>query len=205
MDNWDLYNYTYGGKSGSNATVEGIIDRSIKSIKNHRVTNIGAYSFYGCSQLTSIDLPNVTSIGAYAFRGCIKLTSVEFPNVTSTISDNIFYGCTQLTSADFANATAVGISSFQGCSQLTYINCPRVTMIYNTAFSSCTNLASIKLTSSQIVTLRGANAFERTPIASGTGFIYVPDELVESYKTATNWTVYADQIKGLSELEETNG
>ena len=138
MDNWDLYNYIHGGKSGSNATVDGIIDRSIKSIKNDRVTNIGAYAFYGCSQLTSIDFPNVTSIG-------------------------------------------------------------------RNAFSSCTNLASIKLASSQIVTLRGANAFERTPIASGTGFIYVPDELVESYKTATNWTVYADQIKGLSELEETNG
>lgn len=104
MDNWDLYNYIHGGKSGSNATVDGIIDRSIKSIKNDRVTNIGAYAFYGCSQLTSIDFPNVTAIGAYAFRGCIKLTSVEFPNVTSTISDNIFYGCTQLISADFANA-----------------------------------------------------------------------------------------------------
>ena len=158
MDNWDLYNYIHGGKSGSNATVDGIIDRSIKSIKNDRVTNIGAYAFRDCSQLTSIDLPNVTAIGGYAFYDCSQLTSIDFPNVT---------------------------------------------VIGRNAFSSCTNLASIKLTNNQVVTLRGANVFERTPIASGTGFIYVPDELVESYKTATNWTVYADQIKGLSELEET--
>ena len=32
------------------------------------------------------------------------------------------------------------------------------------------------------------------------GYIYVPDALVDSYKTATNWSTYADQIKPLSEL-----
>ena len=32
------------------------------------------------------------------------------------------------------------------------------------------------------------------------GYIYVPDALVDSYKTATNWSVFADQIKPLSEL-----
>lgn len=44
--------------------------------------------------------------------------------------------------------------------------------------------------------------FTNTLIASGTGFIYVPDALVESYKTATNWSTYADQILPLSEYVE---
>lgn len=42
----------------------------------------------------------------------------------------------------------------------------------------------------------------RTPIENGTGYIYVPDDLVESYKVATNWVAFADQIKPISELEE---
>jgi hypothetical protein len=32
--------------------------------------------------------------------------------------------------------------------------------------------------------------------------IYVPDESVEAYKGATNWSAYADQIKPISEYVE---
>lgn len=31
-------------------------------------------------------------------------------------------------------------------------------------------------------------------------YFYVPDDLVDSYKSATNWSAYADQIKSISEL-----
>lgn len=48
---------------------------------------------------------------------------------------------------------------------------------------------------------KGTNAFTGTKIASGTGYVYVPDELVEEYKVATNWSTFANQIKPLSELE----
>ena len=56
--------------------------------------------------------------------------------------------------------------------------------------------------SNTITTLSNVNAFQNTPIASGTGYIYVADNLVSTYKSATNWSAYASQIKGLSELEE---
>ena len=46
----------------------------------------------------------------------------------------------------------------------------------------------------------GYMGLEGTPIANGNGYIYVPDADVETYKTATNWSTYANQIKGLSEL-----
>ena len=39
-------------------------------------------------------------------------------------------------------------------------------------------------------------------IIRGTGYIYVQDNLVEQYKSATNWSTYADQIKPLSELPQ---
>ena len=34
------------------------------------------------------------------------------------------------------------------------------------------------------------------------GVIYVPDESLEAYKTATNWSYYADILKPLSEYTE---
>ena len=38
----------------------------------YSVTSIGESTFWDCSSLTSITIPNsVTSIGRYAFRGCI--------------------------------------------------------------------------------------------------------------------------------------
>ena len=45
-------------------------------------------------------------------------------------------------------------------------------------------------------------ALYNTPIAKGTGYIYVPDALVNDYKKATNWSVFANQIKPLSEYVE---
>ena len=38
------------------------------------------------------------------------------------------------------------------------------------------------------------------PTGAKDGYIYVPDTLVSSYKTATNWKTYASQIKPLSDL-----
>ena len=40
-----------------------------------------------------------------------------------------------------------------------------------------------------------------TPIGSGNGFIYVPEELLEDYKNNTNWSTYASFIKPLTSYE----
>ena len=46
--------------------------------KTYSVTSIGAGTFYGCTGLTSITIPNsVTSIGHNAFFGCKRLATVK--------------------------------------------------------------------------------------------------------------------------------
>ena len=45
-----------------------------------------------------------------------------------------------------------------------------------------------------------SNDLKGTTIEKATGYVYVPDDMVDTYKSATNWSTYASQIKGMSEL-----
>ena len=48
----------------------------------------------------------------------------------------------------------------------------------------------------------GTTSPQYNPDGLKDGRIYVPDDKVESLKTATNWSVFADIIKPLSEYVE---
>ena len=67
--------------------------------KTYKVTSIGNYAFIGCSNLTSITIPEgVTTIGDYAFRYCRGLTSVTIPSSVTSIKYYAFNGCTAVKS-----------------------------------------------------------------------------------------------------------
>lgn len=196
--------------------------RSLTSVNFPAVTTIGDYAFPGCSGLTTVSFPMATSIGENAFRGLSRLTTVNFPAVT-TISSYAFFTCNGLTTASFPMATSIGSSAFGNCCALTMVNFPAVTticscafakcsslttvdfpactIINNSVFSGCTSLATVMLGNTETVAkLTNSTAFIATPIASGTGYIYVPAALVDSYKAATNWATYSAQIRAIEDL-----
>ena len=114
------------------------------------VTSIGAYTFNGCSSLTSIEIPSgVTSIGDRAFYGCTGLTSVIFGENSqlTSIGDSAFYGCSSLTSVIFgenSQLTSIGSYAFVICSGITSIEIPSgVTSIGGYAFSGCSSLKTV--------------------------------------------------------------
>ena len=66
-------------------------------IKDIKVTSIGNEVFFGCSELTSIEIPSsVTSIGNFAFSGCSGLTGIEIPSSVTSIGDLAFWFCSGL-------------------------------------------------------------------------------------------------------------
>ena len=203
---------------GGNDALDALIDRSITEISSSSATSIGDSAFDSCGELTTVDFPVAISIGDYAFNYCSSLTTVDFPVATS-IGDSAFYSCSSLTTVDFPVATSIGGSAFNYCSSLTTVdfpvatsigsnafyfcsaltmaNFPVATSIGGSAFRYCSKLKSLLLRGNNVCTLSNTNAFDSTPIKSGTGYIYVPSALIEQYKAATNWSTYSDQFRAL--------
>ena len=141
----------YSETAASNNHVSGdvVIPSSVEHNNvTYSVTSIGDSAFYGCSDLTSISIPNsVTSIGSSAFRECSGLTSVSIPNSVTSIGNIAFSGCRGLTSITIPNSvTSIGYSAFYDCSGLTSITIPNnVTSIASNTFSGCRSLTSVTI------------------------------------------------------------
>ena len=177
---------------------------SINAIDYVNATSVGNNAMTNCISLKSVNMPVIASVGGYAMANCISLTNVNMPSATS-VGSRTMQNCILLKSVNMPVIASVGGYAMQNCISLTNVNMPVVTSVGTYAMQNCISLKSVRLGANQVCTLTNANAFAGTPIARGTGYIYVPDELVDSYKTATNWSVYADQIRPMSEyVEEVN-
>ena len=135
---------------------------------------------------------SVTSIGRYAFFWCNDLESLSFPEVQK-----------------------LGIYAINSCRNLTTVFLPKVTYMGDCCLQNNPRLKTVVITQTDSVcTLFSASVFggcyrfwgtldpECNPGSLKDGYIYVPDALVDSYKTADNWKELADQIKPLSEFDE---
>ena len=102
--------------------------------------------FWGCSNLTSIVLPNsVKTIESEAFSGCTSLKSVVIPNSVEYINSEAFKDCSSLTSIELPNSLLELYNSpFGGCSSLTSLTIPKsVKRINSNPAGGCSSLMSL--------------------------------------------------------------
>lgn len=178
------------------------------------ITIIGINTFRNFTGLTNIIIPDtVTKIEDYAFYNCSSLTSITIPNGVTSIGQYSFYMCSSLTSA-IIGSSIIGDYAFQSCFKLRNVILNNtVTSIGNYAFMQ-DNIVEITIPSS--VTNIGNGAFyfsdlkimhilPTTPptlgstssIPSNVTTIEVPADSLEAYKTATNWSNFADKMVGV--------
>ena len=195
----------YALSIASFTSVSFISDYAFASCRNlitasfPNLISINGNAFKSCSSLTTVNFPNATKLGTRTFDTCSNLTEVNIPKL-SAVSTYAFCSCYKLKRVDFPALTSrVEGNAFQACSALSVANLGTVPQIYGSYnFSDCKNLKEVYLLYSSVVSLSNSNAFAGTPMAtSGFGFwgsIYVPASLVDSYKTATNWSYYSNRI-----------
>ena len=183
---------------------------ALTSLDLPQCTAIGGSAFKGCSSmaLTKLELPLCTSIGGSAFNGCPLLSEITFQNVT-TVGTQAFIGSTiakiKLPSVETMAASSNYEGIFSYCKNLVLVDLGE----------NCSSIGNESLgryvgTSGNIITIicrastppsLGGTIINKGWVFATIGEIYVPDKSVEAYKTATNWSAYANKILPLSQYK----
>lgn len=150
--------------------------------------SVGDRAFYYFETLNSVNLPNATAIDEYAFTYCYSLVNIHCPNVQS-IANNAFENCKELSEVDLPKCTSLGVA----CFRMSY----RLKTIVLRVNSVC-SLGAVS-TLYQCYHFHGTVNATYNPEGLKDGYIYVPSALVDSYKTATNWSTFADQFRALED------
>ena len=163
------------------------------------IASISERLFFNCPLLSNITLPSsITSISTNAFGSCYSLESITLPNSIISIDSNAFSACYSLESITLPNSiNSLSGSIFSNCFSLSNITLPSsITSISTNAFGGCYNLKQVIINADIVVTIQ-SNTFSTDAYNAK---FYVPDNLVEDYKVATNWVNFADRIYPLSSL-----
>lgn len=131
-----------------------------------------------------------TEISERAYNGLTSVRSVKFANVTS-VGKNAFVLCSNLEKADFYKVESFGDGAFYNAKALK-------TLIIRTQ-TMCTMTNPMSMFGYKI------GADYRGPIALGTGYIYVPSALVDTYKADTKWSKFAAQFRAIEDYPDICG
>lgn len=204
-----------------------LLSGDVTSVSDENATSVRNSCFNSCKKLQEVYLPNVTTIGSSAFRSCEMLSKINIQNV-ETLDYSALAGCYRITELYLPKAITIDQSACNGISGLKKvtlgnvrkigrnafdgnINCEEIDIslnenvggdasdgIYNNAFYRNEKLSKLTIRGAALIELEGPSAFAGSAIAYGRGKIYVDPSMVETYKTATNWSNYASAIEAIS-------
>ena len=179
-------------QAGGEDTLDKFLTRSITHARSEAVTDFFRASLFADQiSLVSVDFPNLVRTNDGTFNNCTKLEHVNVPKA-NYVGANAYENCISLKKLNFPSSSIVYTRAFYGASNLETIAFGVTTNFARTnAFNGCSSFNTLILRGNEISTLSNTNNFDDAGAfaegASG-GIIYVPSALIESYKTATNWS-----------------
>lgn len=200
-----ITSYSYSGTRTITRLFESCTSLTSASFSN--VLTVEQYMFYSCSGLTSVNLDSATTINDYALMRCKKLELLKLPKVTTVKT----YAFSEV-GRDTSNGAVIVLpliqtmetDVFRACNLAAVDIGPDLSLIQNRCFYS-TGAQDyygdiILRRSSGIVALNKANGMG-VPSNKHTT-IYVPQALIPTYQTATNWsTVLSNSYITMTAIE----
>lgn len=169
---------------------------ALVEVKMPKVKILSEYTFEKCTSLKNFDFSNIESMGAECFARCSNLAiDIVAPKLETMGQGSIQY--TSVKSFIAPNLKTIGNVAFAHNRVITLIDLSSIEKIGSQTFYNCSSLAALIIRNTTPPSLEEGENFNGANIAQ----IYVPDEAVEAYKAATNWSRYAARIKPLSEYE----
>ena len=110
-----------------------------------------------------------------------------------------------LTSYTNTTDTTVKGDTFRYSTNLQYVDFHSVTRLPTYIFNGCTGLNTLIIRTKTMCILDAVNCLSNSAIESGTGYIYVPAALIETYKAGKNWSSYASQFRAIEDYPEITG
>ena len=197
--------------------------QTIPQLNTSKVTSM-YQMFYQCTNLQSIPQLNTSKVSTMVqmFASCSKLQTIPQLNTSNvTNMSSMFSYCYKLQTIPQLNTSNVTnmYYMFNSCYLLPKIDITSMDKITsasssNQIFYNCYSLTKLIIRTMTTIPALNSNAFTNAyhfngivnstynPDGLKDGRIYVPDNMVDSLKQATNWSVYADIIVPLSTLVE---
>ena len=164
------------------------------------VVTIGAEAFYSAGYL-HLHFPKAVTLGntAFEFSSAVTLDLPMLADVGTTSQNRFTYMFDLqyfILSGLTGNVTPTTALSSSSNAVLKLVDCGFTTR-FSAHMRSFTALETVILRKTTLVTFSSSSVYSSgifsssSPIGKGTGKIYVPEALVESYKTAAGWSTYA--------------
>lgn len=163
---------------GGDGDAKKVIERTLSgNVELDDIDTVGMYGLSYCTNLRTVTLNNCTSISNSALRDCQTLEEFVGPKVTF-VGSNCFTNCFALESVRIGEQASGSATIESG------------------AFTNCYALETLVLPFDTVCVLNSTTAFNNTPMAStqytgNYGKIYVPASLINAYRSASNWSMYA--------------
>lgn len=182
---------------GDDEMCDQIIMRTVTEYKEDRVTKIGYCAFYNCAELEVVEVPNVVEVSNSAFYSCTKLHTVNLESATY-IGTHTFAYCASLSALNMPSIEELDTRAFYSCTSLTYVDMRHATFKNQEVFNNCTSLHTLIMRRNSIVPHK-YNQIGSSQIENGNGYIYVPRNLLDTYKVTTGWAQYGDYFRALED------